>query len=216
MEFPKKCPYCGKDITKNCVTDIKHPAIGCYVTIELHICRHCNKPITYINYLGLSNTNSDEFAYPPTEPVAIPKRIKLLSLEAYKAFTQSIFAKNSCYDMLVGAGIRIATEHLIYKYLTLIKQFKENDLKDKTLGGLIPYISGDLYKKICAKLLLLYGNSNSHKDNRHEVKVEDAISAFEQLCSLIDGEMQMLDAAGQLPKTAKLVSQYKNATLNEN
>ncbi len=217
MEFPKKCPYCGKDIVKNCIKQIKHPYPHCYITIELHTCIHCEKPITCISYLGLSNKNSDyEFVYPPTEPIAIPKRIKQLSLEAHNAFTQSIFAKNSGCDMLVGAGVRIATEHLVYNYLTQVKECKETDLKGKTLGGLIPYISGDLYKKICSKLLLLYGNSGSHRDNKNELNEDEAISAFIQLCLLIDGEIQMLGVAGRLPQTAKLVSQYKNATRDEN
>lgn len=41
MEFPKKCPYCGKDIVENVVRETHDGANK----IEMHQCVHCGEHI---------------------------------------------------------------------------------------------------------------------------------------------------------------------------
>lgn len=200
MEFPKKCPYCGKDNIEHCVTNAT--ANGCIV--EIHRCIHCDRFIFVIKQLiGAKDYHSLQIThyYPTATTVDFPKRIQDLSPNAYKTYEQTIKAKEQGLDMLVGAGLRIALEWLVWDYLVKIKGLPEVDLEKLKLAKRIEKMNSDFYTNVCTRLIRLFGNDSVHIIKQLDFSTDEVITVFDMLCSLIDNELQIKEVNDRLSAT---------------
>ncbi|MCH5316299.1 MAG: hypothetical protein J1E81_10320 [Eubacterium sp.] len=211
MEFPKKCPYCGKDIVPNEKTSLgeldgkspSQPMFG--LSVEIHRCIHCHRAIFVIKeelkkesyYLQ----SKIIFYYPTITTVDFPKRIKELSPNAYNTYEQTIKAKEQGFDMLVGAGLRIALEWLVWDYLIKIKDCKEEDIDKLTLSKRIEKMNNDFYTQVCARLIRLFGNDSVHIIKQLDFSSDEVIEVFDMLCALIDNELQIKEVNDRLSAT---------------
>lgn len=191
MEFPKKCPYCGKDINPEPYN------ISRSSTNKLQVyfcnCEHCKEPIVITeNYGEIVNV------FPNKTFAVLPNRIQKLSHNACKAFEQALQAKSLDLDFLVGAGLRIALEWLVWDYLVSFKQVPEDEIKDLTLKKRIDKMNTGHYAKICAKLIRLFGNDEIHIIKMLNFSVDTVISAFYNLCNLIASEIEICEINEQL------------------
>ena len=198
MEFPSKCPYCGKDIIRNCkyMTGDHENSIG------IHKCIHCSKPIFIIEQSVMNNgTKSWQTThhYPTVTTVDFPARIKELSPTTYKTFEQTIKAKEQGFDMLVGAGLRIALEWLVWDYLIKVKGLKETDITNLKLYERINMMSENFYTDVCARLVRLFGNDSVHIVKQLDFSVDEVTEMFQLLCNLIDSELQIKEVNSRLP-----------------
>lgn len=210
MNFPSKCPYCGKDNVenkKNSVTQNIGMVIGRgykSYSLESHQCVHCKSYIFLIKEVFGSGDTIKESkiinCYPTVITVDFPKRIKELSPTAYKTYEQTIKAKEQGFDMLVGAGLRIALEWLVWDYLVKVKDCHESDLEKSTLAKRIEQMSCDFYTEVCSRLVRLFGNDSVHIIKQIDFSVDEVIAVFGMLCSLIDSELQIKEVNERLPK----------------
>ncbi len=192
MEFPSKCPYCGKDITKNIYFSTERH-VNRNTVVNLCKCEHCEKIIVETIIEGeLVNV------YPNKVFAQLPNRIKKLSPTACIAFEQALQAKSLNLDLLVGAGLRIALEWLVWDYLISFAKVPEDEIKDLTLKKRIDKMNTGHYAKICAKLIRLFGNDEVHIIKMLNFSVDTVISAFYNLCSLIDAEIEICEINEQL------------------
>lgn len=217
MEFPKKCPYCGKDIVPNCKNSVSEinkdqkytpgvaPPQQRGLTLVLHRCIHCKKPIFVVQdetFAGGRVLREDIIHYYPTVTnVDFPKRIQDLSPTAYKTYEQTIKAKEQGFDMLVGAGLRIALEWLVWDYLIKIKGLPEADLEKFTLAKRIEQMNSDFYTNVCTRLIRLFGNDSVHIIKQLDFSTDEVITVFDMLCSLIDNELQIKEVNDRLSVT---------------
>ena len=203
MEFPKKCPYCGKDNVECCINS----ATTNSGIVEIHRCMHCNSSIFVIKQLiGSKDNHSLQIThyYPTITTVDFPKRIKELSPTAYKTYEQTIKAKEQGFDMLVGAGLRIALEWLVWDYLIKIKDKTESELENLKLYKRIELMSDNFYTEVCTRLIRLFGNDSVHIIKQLDFSTDEVIEIFDMLCSLIDNELQIKEVNDRLsaPNTA--------------
>ena len=210
MNFPSQCPYCGKDNVQNKVIHINeldnvyldHSSYG--IALELHKCVHCQKPIFLAkNELKHAESyyNSEIlFYYPTIDTVNFPNRIKDLSPNAHKTYEQTIKAKEQGFDMLVGAGLRIALEWLVWDYLIKVKGCEESAIEKLSLAKRIALMSRDFYTEVCTRLVRLFGNDSVHVIKELDFSADEVIEIFEMLCALIDGELQIKEVNDRIPK----------------
>lgn len=216
MEFPSKCPYCGKDTVKNLTKSLsevvkytphfpgdvpRNQQNG--LTLELHRCIHCKNPIFLVKEETVSgnvvSSSKKIFCYPTIGTINLPKRVKELSPTAYKTYEQTIKVKEQGFDMLVGAGLRIALEWLVWDYLIKIKGKTESELENLKLYERINLMSDNFYKEVCTRLIRLFGNDSVHIVKQINFSVEEVIECFEMLCGLIDSELKINEINGKLP-----------------
>ena len=215
MEFPKKCPYCGKDIVENrkdyASQETTHftSKVGQKRQVcEIHQCIHCKEYFFVIkdvfhNGEIIEATNVILY-YPAATAIDFPKRIKELSPTAYKTYEQAIQAKEHGMNMLVGAGLRIALEWLVWDYLIKIKGLPETDIEKLTLAKRIEKMNSDFYTQVCTRLIRLFGNDSVHIIKQLDFSADEVIEVFDMLCSLIDNELQIKEVNDRLssPKVA--------------
>lgn len=200
MEFPSKCPYCGKDNVSNCITSAgdHHGNL-----IEIHKCIHCANPI-FLNkslvFQGSVATQKIIHYYPNVTAIDFPKRIRDLSPNAYKTFEQTIKSKEQGFDMLVGAGLRIALEWLVWDYLIKVKGLEESKIKNLKLNERISLMSENFYTDVCTRLIRLFGNDSVHIVKQLDFSVDEVTEIFQLLCTLIDSELQIIEVNERLPK----------------
>lgn len=199
MDFPSKCPYCGKDNVPNSSGSLRENLRNLGYRIELHKCIHCNKPIIVV-YDELENDERLVHQFPYSQLISFPKRVKDLSPNAYTAYTQTIKAKEQGFDMLVGAGLRIALEWLVWDYLIKIKNYPESEIDKLSLAKRIEKMNGDFYTKVCTRLVRLFGNDSVHIIKQLDFSTDEVIEIFEMLCSIIDSELQVKEVNDRLPK----------------
>lgn len=208
MEFPKKCPYCGKDIVENCVAstskeDSYFTEEGqCRHVCEIHKCIHCNDyfyVIKEVRHNGeiVRSTKIIQY-YPTVITIDFPKRIKELSPTAYKTYVQTINAKEQGFDMLIGAGLRIALEWLVWDYLIKIKGKTESELENLKLYKRIELMSDNFYTEVCTRLIRLFGNDSVHIIKQLDFSTDEVIEIFDMLCSLINNELQIKEVNDRL------------------
>lgn len=209
MNFPNKCPYCNKDISPNCKD--KKSYNDCLISIgelrqyavEYHQCIHCKKPIFVIKQevsVAQSIKKSEILhCYPIATSEHIPKRIKNLSPTAFETYNQTIAAKESGFVNLVGAGLRIALEWLVWDYLIKIKDKKESELEKLKLYEKINLMSSDFYTEVCTRLIRLFGNDSVHIIKQLNFSIDEVIDVYEKLCFLIDSELQIKEVNNRLP-----------------
>lgn len=204
MVFPKKCPYCGKDNVPHRISTTATSPATVGVSLELHRCVHCNKPIfvaieTY-KIADTMNRSDIIYYYPAVTNVEFSKRVKGLSPNAYKTYEQTIKAKEQGFDMLVGAGLRISLEWLVTDYLIKVKRWSQDDVEKLKLYERIDKMNCNFYTEVCTRLIRLYGNDNAHTKKKLDFTEDEVIEMFNLLCSLIDSELQINEVNNKLPQ----------------
>lgn len=204
MNFPTKCPYCNKDIVENRTQLLFEQPNGKGLLLESHRCIHC-KQYFFIVKDQLCYPNGEVYAlktcfcYPiPNSAIDFPQRIETLSPNAFTAYQQTIKAQNNGYNMLVGAGLRIALEWLVWDYLIKVKHFSEEELKPLSLANRIAKMDSNFYTNICTKLIRLFGNDSVHIIKMLDFSADEVIEIFNILCTLIDNELSILEANERL------------------
>lgn len=196
MQFPKKCPYCGKDIVANVIdtaTDKEEHLV------EIHKCIHCSNSIFVIKEISLNSFKEQIINYYPTvNTVDFPARIKELSPKTYKTYEQAIKANENGYDMLVGAGLRIALEWLVWDYLIKVKGYSISEIEGLTLHHRIEKIKGNFYTDVCTNLVRSFGNDSVHIIKQIDFSTNEVIDIFKLLCKLIDSELQIIEVNKRL------------------
>lgn len=139
--------------------------------------------------------------YPTVTTVDFPKRIKDLSTNAHKTYEQTIKAKEQGFDMLVGAGLRIALEWLVWDYLIKIKGYPESEVDKLTLAKRIEKMNSDFYTQVCTRLVRLFGNDSVHIIKQLDFSTDEVIEVFDMLCALIDNELQIKEVNDRLSAT---------------
>lgn len=201
MDFPTKCPYCGKDITRN----KQYAQAENHYVVEIHTCVHCKKPIFLIYKcvqitFPVEETINELIHYYPSAPSTdLPKSINELSPKGYKIFEDTLYAKSLGIETILGAGIRMALEWVVWDYLIKIKGKTEAELKPLTLSKRIQLIdSNQMYTTICANLIRKIGNDSVHIIQMTDFSVDEGIELFEIFCGLIDNEIKIKNAQEKL------------------
>ena len=203
MKFPDKCPYCGKDIAPNRV--LRQLSEEYSLCIELHNCIHCEETIVVIERYHETPMNNYFWeiihVFPSSPAFDFPKRVKELSPNCYKAFEQTMSANSASLDLLVGTGLRIALEWLSWDYLIKIKNFTEKELKPLRLVDRLEKMNSSFYTDVCTKLIRKFGNDSAHIIKKLDFSVDEVINMFNILCTLINSELDILDAHERLNST---------------
>ena len=209
MEFPNKCPYCKKDNIPHCIgaqweyEAIKSDSAITGISLELHRCIHCKNPI----FIAKRETRAGSvireskllFSYPLVDVNPLPKRIGELSPNAYKTYSQTMLAKEQNLDMLVGAGLRIALEWLVWDYLLKVRGKRQEEIENLSLYKRIELMNESYYVEVCTRLIRLFGNDSVHIVKQLDFSAEEVSNFFELLCGIIDGELQIKEVEKKLP-----------------
>jgi len=198
MNFPEKCPYCGKD-------NIEHKI--CHQTentndfkkhgVELHTCVHCGKPIFVFQEELWHNDgmvcSKILHYFPHVHSIAdYPKKVQDLSPKAFEIYRQTIEAKEAGLESLIGAGLRMALEQLVWDYLLNIKKKTSDEIENLNLSERIKLMNVGFYTKVCMRLVRLFGNDTVHVIKLLDFSNDEAIEAYKTLCDLIDSEITIL------------------------
>lgn len=204
MNFPTKCPHCNKDIIENRTQMLYEKPNSSGLILESHRCIHCKNYLLVVKE-PLCTTDGKIFAvrtcfcYPaPNSVNDLPQRIKKLSPNAFTAYQQTINSRNNGYNMLVGAGLRIALEWLVWDYLIKVKNNTEEELKPLRLVDRIKKMDSNFYTTVCTKLIRLFGNDSVHIIKMLDFSDDEVIEIFNILCTLIDNELSILEANERL------------------
>ena len=199
MKFPEKCPYCGKDNSPKCIETIGkriNAEIGYYA--EHHSCVHCDMPILVIKEFRWKNTlpagQKIVQHYPCNNFSEYPLRVKKLSPDAFKIFEQTMQAQANGLNTLVGAGLRMTLERLVWDYLTKMQSIPENELQKLNLDKQIERMNVPNYTKVCSHLVRIFGNRVIHITKYNNILVEEATVAYLSLCDLIEAELIVKEA----------------------
>ena len=199
MDFPTKCPYCGKDMTHN----FHSQYVLDRLIIEVHDCFHCHNLIIliykpYTDEKGIYQRDLLHY-YPSAPSTDLPKSINELSPKGYKIFEDTLYAKSLGIETILGAGIRMALEWVIYDYLIKIKGKTESEIKDLTNYERIRLIDDkSIYTSICANLIRIIGNKSVHLLDMLNFSVDEVIGLFRIFCGLIDNEIKIKEAQEKL------------------
>lgn len=212
MSFPKKCPHCQKDLHPNLVSSSEHARIGDFwYRSEIHACPFCKNPI-FVMRNGVTQDISTythvPYYFPLVSFVSVPKLIERLSPNACASYTQSIQAKAHGFDRLVGAGLRITLEWLMFDYLTKLKNHTATELEGKKLHQLIDMVkqyNPAQYTDICTKLIRIYGNDQVHLFKKTDLKDDEIITAFEILFDIIESDIKVLNANNRLQGLPEII-----------
>lgn len=212
MNFPAKCPYCGKDNVPKVTQQEYELGTICPLKIEIHHCIHCKKTIFAIRQSGFDEYNRHcdgeyIFVYPTTTTVPLSKRIKELSPNAFGIYYQVSQAKSIGCDALVRGGIRIALEYLLFDYLVKLKNYDADTVsKMPLIKRCEEYCNdkkSDKYSQnivdTCTRLVRLVGNEVIHGKEPLPFDTKEVQEAFELLCKFIDLELQMESISNRLP-----------------
>lgn len=210
MKFPEKCPYCGKDnVQHKIITAPSKRITDTYgYGAELHECVHCHQPIflfqrSYWHNTIYAGTEIIQY-FPIATAIEYPESVKQLSPSAYEVYKQTLQAEAYGLHRLIGAGLRIALEHLVWDYLIKVQQVPEAKIKDLLLYQRIKMLKAPLYSKVCVKLIQLYGNGEVHIFASPDFSADEALKAYQMLCHLIDSETELIQ-----PALKRLKDQHK-------
>lgn len=206
MKFPSKCPHCGKDIAENpvCITyeEVVDKSLG--ARAEAHKCIHCKKYI--YAFRGFVKKNNDYIVddkgiicyYPVKKYVDYPNRVKDFCPSAYKIYNQTCSAKDHGLTTLLGAGLRMALEHLITDYLINIQSENKDDVLKNTLVRRIGLLKINDDTQICANLVRIFGNDTIHYRPLSDIEIEEAYEYYEALLANIDFELSKRERKARL------------------
>ena len=181
--LPNKCPYCGKDLA------IAPDTQASYVQPDLFLidkCYHCSKPILTV-YDSVSNQTA--LSFPLSSPQPFRPEIQELSPHYCMILKQTLVAKELHLDSLVGPGLRISLEWLLWDYLTKLKNISAEELKHKKLAARTSYLQNDLIKLICADIVRIFGNDTIHIFSDDKIDEDAALLAINQLSESIAAEI---------------------------
>ena len=204
MRFPEKCPYCGKDNVENEIIHQSEQVLSnTKYGVALHLCVHCRKPIfVYQNEVWGNETmvySQVVHYFPYSDKVEYPEKVQKLSPKAYETFKQTLKAKDMGLESLVGAGLRISLEHLVWDYLINIKNMLPADIEKLSLSKRIELMNVGFYTKVCLRLIRLFGNDHVHIIKMLDFSIEETIEAYKTLCNLIESEITILENNERLP-----------------
>lgn len=206
MKFPSKCPHCGKDIAENpvCITyeEVVDKSLG--ARAEAHKCIHCKKYI--YAFRGFVKKNNDYIVddkgiicyYPVKKYVDYPNRVKDFCPSAYKIYNQTCSAKDHGLTTLLGAGLRMALEHLITDYLINIQSENKDDVLKNTLVRRIGLLKINDDTQICANLVRIFGNDTIHYRPLSDIEIEEAYEYYGALLANIDFELSKRERKARL------------------
>lgn len=208
MLFPSKCPHCGKDIVENvvCKTLENVTGIAPGVCAEAHKCIHCNRYIfAFRGFLKrekdfITDPKSIICYYPVTNYVDYPDHVKNLSPAAYSIYKQTCNARDYGLASLLGAGLRMALERLIWDYLIKIQNISESDLEGKTLGKLIPMLEGKIKGNLYIKVLKYFGNKSIHVTTAENFSLEEAFNVYNALLEELEIVLRNIKLEEKLKK----------------
>lgn len=206
MLFPSKCPHCGKDIVENvvCKTLENVAGIALGVRAEAHRCMHCNKYIfVFRDFLKrekdfITDPKSIICYYPVANYVDYPDRVKSFCPSAYEIYSQTCSAKDHGLDSLVGAGLRMALEHLVTDYLVNVQLENKDDVVKKTLVKRIDSLKINDDTQICANLVRIFGNDTIHYRPLSNIEVKEAYEYYDALLANIDFELSKRERKARL------------------
>lgn len=196
FDFPEKCGYCGKDITPHLINTCgeRGNIHGQRIFVEYHACIHCKKPIFVLKKTNIpTGTNKTEtiLTLPFSQLVDIPQSIINLSPDAVKCYQQALTARAIGFDYTVGAALRISLEILVGDYLEKMKGIPRSKIDAMRLVDQIRAMNCDtIFAAPCASVIRIYGNGVVHFKKSIEYSQDEAFSAFENLCKVIDLEIQ--------------------------
>ena len=212
MSFPKKCPHCKKDLHPNIVSSSEHARIGnLWYRAEIHACPFCKNPIFVLRNgptQDISQLTCVPYYFPMDSFVAVPELIERLSPNACASYTQSIQARSHDFDRLVGAGLRITLEWLMFDYLTKLKNHTTSELEGKKLHQLIDMVkqyNPSQYTDICTKLIRIYGNDQIHLFKKTDLTDGEIIAAFGILFDIIESEIKVINANNRLQGLPEII-----------
>ena len=136
--------------------------------------------------------------FPPNMCAGYPESVKELSPNAYKAFSQTCQARDIGQDMIVGAGLRIALEWLVWDYLITVKNFKKEEIEHLNLAKRVVKMDAPFYTKVCADIVRLFGNDQIHIVKMLDFSVDEVFNVYTVLCKLIESELQILEYNARL------------------
>lgn len=183
VNFPDKCPYCGKDFA---LANGNRSFDWGHLYYAIASCIHCNEPVIAI--LDMRNGKTIH-SFPSSAFISVPNEIKDLSPTACSIYEQALQARSLGLDHLVGPGLRMTLEWLIWDYLTKIKNVPEEELKDKSLKARVDYLGEDNYKLVCANIVRVFGNDEIHLFKNYNIDVDDAIKVLNALLNNIYAEL---------------------------
>lgn len=181
--YPEKCPYCGKDFASKETVRFYN---GEKYYIEILECIHCRQTV-----LLVLNPDRTEVLhiFPADYHHDFQPELKELSPNACKVFEETLHANSIGLEYLVGPGIRISLEWLVWDYLTKFKQIPDVELKDKTLFQRLDYFKEDQYKAVCANILRIFGNETIHIFKNTDINIDEAIKILNILFNNIYAEL---------------------------
>lgn len=178
--FPDRCPVCHEIDDPNIIyAHLSRKSKHGSDTI-IAICTCCNCRIDYAVSFSLHHEDRSPFytaASPKTLPYSAPpvsfnKHILEISPTFVNIYNQSMIAKNTGLDELVGMGFRKALEFLIKDYLLYIAPSDKDDIKSKFLGKCIKDDVTNPKIKSVAERAAWLGNDQTHyvqKFSEHDV-----------------------------------------------
>lgn len=195
IEFPDKCPYCEKDFAYK--SSEWNFICGNKIYLVTH-CIHCNEQVLSIYNL---HKNETIHTFPSNSFSDLQPELKKLSPNACKIFEQALYAKSLKLNNLVGPGLRMSLEWLVWDYLTEFKKIPEEDVKKLTLHYRIEnYFKSDQEKYISAKIIKYFGNDEIHLFKDYDINVEEAIIILQALFQNIYLEIMKQNINSNLPE----------------
>ena len=196
MNFPSKCPHCGKDIADILPSDThffpceKSPG----VSASVYTCMHCKKNLYIMRgYIINRSTKKPEVVqdcilscYPPPKNSEYPETVKKLSPKAYEIYSDAIAAKAYGLDSLVGAGLRMSLEWIVWDYLLKVQKCEENEIEKTTLANRINKMDVPDLLNICMQLLKMFGNDQIHIRKICDIDANEALKLFDFFVLYID------------------------------
>ena len=177
-----KCPYCGKDFAIENENTVEWKKLIYIITG----CIHCKQPV--LSIFDLKNETTI-LSFPSSAFISVPNEIRDLSPTACNIFEQTLHAKSLGLNHLVGPGLRMTLEWLIWDYLTKIKNVPEEELRNKSLKARVDYLGEDNYKLVCANIVRVFGNDEIHLFKNYNIDVDDAIKVLNALLNNIYAEL---------------------------
>lgn len=205
MYFPSKCPHCGKDNVENMICRQPERANGSQRRcVEWHACIHCGEPIFLFKeelwHEGVFVCDRILHYFPHSHIVTdYPQKVQELSPKAFEIYRQTTEAKEAGLESLIGAGLRMALEQLIWDYLLNVKEKTSDEIEDLKLSERINLMNVGFYTKVCMRLVRLFGNDTVHVIKTLDFSNDEAMEAYKTLCNLIDSEITILQNNERLP-----------------
>ncbi len=199
MKFPSKCPYCAKDIAENiCENHLFPPAdnkdLG--LQMERHKCIHCGKYIyvfrRYVDNKSIPIPHSEiESYYPISTAVPYPERVKYISPVSYAIYQQTCHAREAGLNTLLGAGLRMSLEWLVWDYLIKVQNEPEEELEKLTLAKRINRLQINDDASVCVDIIRIFGNDQIHIKKLFSLPCETAFAVYNMLLSVLDRKLEM-------------------------